>query len=135
MSAEASQKINQKSTKRYSDKRKEDKMRKDLTQRKLEVKSETGQNATLDEMTKDLSNILHLDNPEAPLEVQLDHKSMDGTEKEKRRQNIGRDKVQEERDARERLEIEKPKNKVNILAKLYGLGDQIFWKKIQYPTH
>ena len=136
ISAESSQTNPQKSSKRYSDRRRDDKMRKDLTNKTnrppLEDKHETRQNATLDEMAKDLSNILHLGTKDTK-QIPFSDKNDDGNKKDERKQTKERSKDQEETDAHDTLEIEKRKNKVyntsmylgEIMAGLHYGGIQI----------
>ena len=112
-SAENSQRVSSKGSKRYSDKRREDKIRKEFSDSKFESKNQSGSNLNLDEMSKDLTKMLHLESNRSDADIPSDYKHNDRKDRGKGRHARARDSDKLERDASDNLDTEKRKNKVN----------------------
>ena len=111
-SREMSQSASSKSSKRYSDRRKDDKMRKEVQGTTHDDRSERRSNASLDQMTKEFSNILHLEGEQENGQRKISEKHTDRIDPEKGKQIRGRDNAEGDNETRDHIEMEGRKNKV-----------------------
>ena len=133
---ESSHAASSKPSKRYSDRRRENQARNESNSNKAENKNDAGATEeTMDQMSKELSNMLHLEKDRSEEVASYKTKFKDKKDRANDRNLRRGENETENKDKREDLDIDKRKNKVSHLQIRLFSGSRHHYHFVHFHFH